>query len=130
MDAGVKFPGETNVWTPLNTTVALLLMAWVQVSGLMLARTADRLKELAVRATNGASTSRLVSLFAADAMWLSLGSLALAWASVPSLTALLISWLPTSVRFGQYLQADWRTLAFAGVATVLGSPRCHCSYRG
>lgn len=171
MDAGVKFPGETNVWTPLNatgmndlrgfarlipgataeqlqeafplldiqsletsvrvtgsvkyvfifgTTVALLLMAWVQVAGLMLARAADRLKELAVRAALGASPRRLVGLFAADATWLSLGSLALASACIPRLTALLISWLPTNVRFGQYLQADERTLAFAGVASVLG----------
>jgi len=171
MEADVKFPGETNVWTPLNsigvddfrgfarlipgataeelqeafpaldiqfleksarvtgsvpylfifgTTVALLLMAWVQVAGLMLSRAADRLKELAVRASMGASASRLVGLFAADAIWLSLGSVALAWTGVPSLTALLISWLPASVRFGQYLQADERTLAFAGAATVLG----------
>ncbi len=171
MEAGVKFPGETNVWTPLNTidatdfigfgrliagatpeqlrdafpaldvqsleksvrptgtvtyvlifatTAALLLMAWVQVAGLMLSRTADRLKELAVRASMGASTRQLVSLFAADAMWLSLGGMALAWPGIPSLTALLISWLPTSVRFGQYLQADARTLAFAGAVTVLG----------
>jgi ABC-type antimicrobial peptide transport system permease subunit len=171
MDAGVKFPGETNVWTPLNsigvndfrgfgrlapgataeqlqgafpgldvqpleksvrrtgavpyvlifaTTVALLLMSWVQVAGLMLSRAADRLKELAVRASMGATTGRLVSLFAADAIWLSVGSLALAAAAIPSLTALLVSWLPTSLRFGQYLQADARTLAFASAATVLG----------
>ena len=171
MDAGVKFPGETNVWTPLNaigqndfrgvarlvpgataeqvqtafpgldvqllekslrgtgsvlylfifgTTVALLLTAWVQVAGLMLASTAGRLRELAVRLAMGASTARLVSLFAADGFWLSLASLGLAWASIPSLTALLVSWLPTSVRFGQYLHADARTLAFAGVVTMLG----------
>lgn len=171
MEAGVKFPGETNVWTPLNstgandfigfgrlipgttaeqlqeafpmldvlsleksmrvtdslpyvfifgTTAALLLMAWVQVAGLMLARAADRLRELAVRASLGASTSRLVGLFAADAIWLSLGSLALASGGIWSLTALLISWLPASLRFGQYLQPDARTMAFAGAATVLG----------
>ena len=171
MDAGVKFPGETNVWTPLNaaglnnfigfarlvpgatteqlhavfpgldiqllekslrgtgsvlylfifgTTIALLLMAWVQVAGLMLARAADRLSELAVRTAMGASTGRLVGLFVAEGIWLSLGSLAVAWASIPSLTALLVSWLPTSVRFGQYLQVDGRTLAFAGIATMLG----------
>ena len=171
MDAGVKFPGETNVWTPLNaigvndfrgfarlapdataeqlqgafpgldvqpleksvrrtgavpyvlifaTTLALLLMSWVQVAGLMLSRAADRLKELAVRASMGASTGRLVSLFAADAIWLSVGSLALAAAAVPSLTALLVSWLPASLRFGQYLQADARTFTFASTATVLG----------
>jgi putative ABC transport system permease protein len=171
MDAGVKFPGETNVWTPLNaiglgdfrgfarlipgataeqlqaafptldvqllekdlrgtgsvlyvfifgTTIALLLMAWVQVAGLMLARAADRLRELAVRTAMGASTGRLVGLFVADGIWLSLASLAVAWASIPSLTGLFVSWLPTSVRFGQYLQADGRTLAFAGIATVLG----------
>jgi putative ABC transport system permease protein len=171
MDAGVKFPGETNVWTPLNatgqnnflgfarlipgataeqlqaafpgldiqllernlrgtasilylfifgTTVALLLMAWVQVAGLMLARAADRLRELAVRTAMGASTGRLVGLFVADGIWLSLGSLAVAWATIPILTGLFVSWLPASVRFGQYLQADQRTLAFAGVATVLG----------
>ena len=103
-----------------GTTVALLLTAWVQVAGLMLASTADRLRELAVRMAMGASTGRLVSLFAADGIWLSLGSLVLAWAGIPSLTAQLVSWLPTSVRFGQYLQADARTLAFAGGATVLG----------
>lgn len=171
MEAGVKFPGETNVWTPLNssemnrflgfgrlipgataeqlqeafpmldvlslersvrgtgsipyvfifgTTVALLLLAWVQVAGLMLARAADRLRELAVRASLGASTSRLVGLFAADAIWLSLGSLALASTGIPGLTALLISWLPQSLRFGQYLLPDARTMAFAGAATVLG----------
>jgi len=102
-----------------GTTVALLLMAWVQVAGLMLASAADRLRELAVRTALGASTGRLVGLFVADGMWLSLGSFALAWASIPSLTGLFVSWLPASVRFGQYLQADGRTLAFAGIATVL-----------
>jgi predicted permease len=172
MEAGVKFPGETNVWTPspstgvnnflgfgrlipgataeqlqdafpmldvlsleksmrvtgslpyvfiFGTTAALLLMAWVQVAGLMLSRAADRLRELAVRASLGASTSRLMGLFAADAIWLSLGSLGLASAGIPSLTGLLISWLPASVRFGQYLQADARTLAFAGATTILGT---------
>ncbi len=171
MDAGVKFPGETNVWTPLNaigqndfrgfarlvpgataeqlqaafpaldiqwlekslrstgsvvylfifgTSVALLLMAWVQAAGLILARAADRMRELAVRTAIGASTGQLVSLFVADGIWLSLGSLALAWVSIPGLTGLFISWLPASVRFGQYLQADARTLTFAGAATVLG----------
>ena len=171
MEAGVKFPGETNLWAPLNstgvtdfrgfarlvpgasaeqlqeafpaldiqrldksvrargsiqyvfifgTTVALLVMAWVQVAGLMLSRAADRLKELAVRAAMGASTGRLVGLFAADAIWLSLGSLTLAWICIPSLTGLLISWLPESVRFGQYLGADLRTMAFASSITALG----------
>lgn len=103
-----------------GTALSLLLLAWVQVGGLVLTAAADRLREIAVRVSLGASTRRIVAHFAAESFWLAGAALVLAWMGVQPLTEALIVLLPPDLTSAQYLQPDWRTLLFCAVTTVVG----------
>lgn len=103
-----------------GTALSLLLLAWVQVGGLVLTSAANRLREIAVRVSLGASTRRIVAHFAAESFWLAGAALILAWLSVGALTEALIVLLPQDLTGAQYLQPDWRTLLFCATTTVVG----------
>ena len=101
-------------------TLALLLLAWVQIGGLMLAGAADRRRDVAVRLSLGADTRRIAGEFAAEAVWFAATALSVSWLAVPFLTTALISLLPDSFTKTQYLDLDWRPYAFAVVITTIG----------
>ncbi|MCC7185901.1 MAG: ABC transporter permease [Acidobacteria bacterium] len=103
-----------------GTALSLLLLAWVQVGGLVLTSATDRLREIAVRVSLGASTRRIVGHFAAESFWLAISALVLAWVGVQPLTEALIVLLPPDLTSAQYLQPDSRTFLFCSVTTVVG----------
>lgn len=103
-----------------GTALSLLLLAWVQVGGLVLTSATNRLREIAVRVSLGASTRRIVAHFAAESFWLTGAALVLAWVGVNPLTEALVVLLPPDLTSAQYLQPDWRTLLFCAVTTVVG----------
>ncbi len=113
-------PGAMGIVFIFGTTLVLLLLAWVQIGGLMLAGASDRGAEVAVRISLGASPRQVALEFAAEAFWLAGTACGLAYAMVPVITANLVALLPEQLTAEQYLQPGWRPFAFALLVTGLG----------
>ena len=104
-----------------SATGFILLIACVNVSGLLVARGAERARELGIRASLGANRSRLVRQLLTESILLSIcGGVAgafLAWLTLNLLT----STLPLSIPAGMQPVIDARVLAFAlAVSAVCG----------
>jgi len=98
----------------------VLLMACANVANLMLARSASRTREMAVRAALGASNPRLVRQLLTESVLLSaiggLGGLLLAWAIIELAPAIIP---PGTLPVGLPLALDARVTTFAVIATLL-----------
>lgn len=103
----------------------VLLIASLDVSGLMLARGAARTQEFAIRAALGASRAALVRQLLAEALLLAgAGAVAgalLGWAAVRAILSLLPHVLPSWVDFGVDLRFLAFTLAVTGGVALLAS---------
>ncbi|HTS78843.1 MAG TPA: ABC transporter permease [Bryobacteraceae bacterium] len=107
----------------LAAVAALLLIALVNVSNLLLARTVSREKEFAVRRAIGATQARLARQWIAEAAVLaiiggSLGAIASYW-GVRALVALSPAGLPAVTRVSVDARALALTLAIAALVSLL-----------
>jgi predicted permease len=114
-------PIRRGIWVLSGAVVLLLLLACVNVAALMLARAEARHRELALRATLGASRSRLVAQLVAEGLVLAtvgavLG-LALAHVGIGALTA----WSPQGIPRLASVQLDGRSVAFTAALIVVTS---------
>jgi len=107
--------------TFLGAVGFVLLIGCANVANLLLARTAGRQRELAVRTALGAGRSRLLQLLLGESLTLSLlgGALgiALAWGAVHAFVATA----PGSIPRLDQVTVDARALAFALVVSVVTS---------
>ena len=111
---------------PLLLTFALcilvLVLACVNLAGLLLARSAAREREIATRLAIGATRRRLIQQLLVDSLLLAFLGTAAGLALAPLASRLLVAML-TSGQNGLYLDAgiDRRVLLFAAVAAILST---------
>jgi predicted permease len=111
----------SNQFAILMAIVGLvLLIACVNLANLLLARAATRQKELAVRASVGASRVRLIRQLLTESVLLAvlgggLGLLFAAWGRHALLALLTANW----DEFAIDLRLDWRVLGFTAIVSLL-----------
>ena len=113
--------GETKipVLILLGAVGAVLLIACSNIAGLMLARTSARARELAVRASLGATRVRLIRGVIAENLLLSAAGGAMGVAIAQDTARLLLRLAPESAAAGLEPRLDAYVLAFAVAASVI-----------
>lgn len=108
------------LWTLLGAVGILLLTACVNVANLLLARGADREREIAVRISLGASPGRLVRQLLSESIVLSGVSALVGLALALKGTAMLVALVPSglAIQTLEHVSVDWRLLAFTGAVAI------------
>jgi putative ABC transport system permease protein len=108
---------ETALMLLLGAAAALLLIACVNLTNLLLSRSAARGREVAVRAALGAERSRLVWQFLTESLVLAaLGTLAGLALAVPAMR--FLERLVPEAMGDTRLTLDWRVLGFSSAAAI------------
>jgi putative ABC transport system permease protein len=108
-------------WVLFLSVLAVLLIAGANISGLLLARAAEREMEFAIRKSLGATRWRLLSQMLTEALLLSVLGVLAGWAVGEGLLRIFVSLAPQGIPYIDQAKLDVRVLAFAiGIALLSG----------
>lgn len=119
-NSGLREGARTPLWILMTSTALVLLIAVANAANLMLARSAQKRRELAIRAALGASRGEVVSQVLIEALLLALGG-GIAGILLGRATAqLLVAGLSTGESTTHFLSAEleWPVLLFAFAVSV------------
>jgi predicted permease len=117
-------PARPALWALVAGAALVLLIAWSNVIGLLVARGADRARDLSIRVVLGASRRALVAALAAESVMLAmLGTLAGLVVSAAALPALL-KLAPEVPRLGEAASFDLTAAVFAFALAALTGLAC------
>lgn len=108
-------------WVLLGAVIAVLLIACVDVAGLLLTRATTREREIAVRSALGASRQRLVRQALVEALLLSAIGAALGCALAEGLLRGFIAIAPSGLPFLRGAHLDLRIMGFTSVVALLSA---------
>ena len=108
-------------WVLLGAVFAVLLIAGANVSGLLLARAAEREIEFAVRKALGASHGRLLSQMLTEALILAMLGIIGGWALGEALLRIFIDLSPRGIPYMDQAKLDGRVLVFAVAIALLSA---------
>ncbi len=124
---GNVFRGPVTNFAAVVMAVAglVLLLACVNLAGLLLARAADRRKEIAVRLSIGAGRAQLVRQMLTESLLLALGGAFAGWLIAFGLTYALKVWHPpVDLPINTSFDPDFRVLFFTCLAALLTTFLC------
>ena len=107
------------LWLLMGAVGFVLLIACVNVANLLLGRAAGRERELTIRSSLGASSTRLLRQLFTESLVLSISGGAAGLMLAAWLVTLLESTIPVSVPRASTIDIDWRVVGFTGVVSVL-----------
>ena len=113
---------ERPLWVLMGGTVLLLLLASLNVAGLVLARGAARTRELTTRMALGATRGRITGQVLAESLLISVGGGALGLVAAPVVSQVLLSFLSEDANLAFRLEP--RVLVFAFLASVITAGLC------
>ena len=116
---------EGPLWVLLVGTSLLVLLACANVASLLLARGAARHRELVTRIALGASRGRIANQLLIESLVISLSGGLLGIALAPSVSAMLLSFLPQDVGRASFTSdPDIRVLLFTFLVSILTGALC------
>jgi predicted permease len=110
------------LWVIMAGSVILLLLASLNVAGLMLARGAARAREFTTRMAIGASRGRIAGQLLVESVVIALAGGGLGLLAAPALARAIVFFLPQGGEVA--LRIDARVLAFGFVASVCTAVLC------
>jgi predicted permease len=113
---------ERPLWVLTGGTLLLLLLASLNVAGLLLARGAARSRELTTRMAIGATRARITSQVLVESLLVTVAGGALGLAAAPAAARVLLTYL--SPGRGLSVHIDGRVFAFAFLTSVATGALC------
>jgi predicted permease len=120
--SGVRGGLERPLWVLMAGTLLLLVLAALNVAGLLLARGAARARELTTRMAIGATRARIARQLLIEGLWISLAGALLGLLAAPAVSQLFLAVLSRDGDLG--VSVDYRVIVFAALTTIATGALC------
>ena len=115
---------KTLLYVVFAAGIVVLLIACADIASLMLTHAAGRQREMAVRATLGASRMRLIRQSLVEVVLLSVCGAAIGLALAHGAISLTVAFAPPTIPRLQEVGVDWRVVAYTACASLVTALLC------
>ena len=120
--SGSRRAFQRPLWVIMAGSVMLLLLASLNVAGLLLARGAARAREFTTRMAIGATRGRIAGQLLVESLLIAIAGGALGLLAAPAVSRVILLFLPQNDDI--VLRIDGRVLAFAVIASTVTAVMC------